>query len=40
MTGYAGAERSRLSELDQGMSVLTKPFPIEVLAERIRALMR
>ena len=40
MTGYAGAERSRLSGLDHGMAVMTKPFPIDVLAERIQSLMQ
>ena len=40
MTGYAGTERVRLSGLEDGMSVMTKPFPIHVLAEKIQALMR
>ena len=40
MTGYAGAESVRLAALDEGMAVMTKPFPVSLLAERIQHLMR
>ena len=40
ITGYAGTERARLSDLDHGMIVVTKPFQVHVLAEKIQTLMQ
>jgi len=39
ITGFAETALLRNGQLEQGMSVLTKPFPVETLAARIRELI-
>lgn len=39
ITGYAENAVLRTGHLETGMSVMTKPFPIEAMAARIRALI-
>ena len=39
MTGYADNESVRSGALDPGMSVIAKPFSIDILANRIREMM-
>src|SRR6185369_4336901 len=40
MTGYAANAASAEGFLDQGMEMITKPFPMEVLAARIRDMLQ
>jgi CheY-like chemotaxis protein len=39
VTGYAENSVLRNGQLASGMAVLTKPFPIETMAERIREMV-
>jgi CheY-like chemotaxis protein len=39
ITGYAESSTVRDGHLDQGMSVMSKPFPVEVLAARVREMI-
>lgn len=39
ITGYAESSTVRDGHLDQGMSVMSKPFPVELLAARVREMI-
>ena len=39
MTGYAEHARVRSSFLDKGMDLITKPFDLDVLADKVREMM-
>ena len=40
ITGYAESAANASGVLDAGMAMITKPFPVEMLVARIRAMIR